>query len=93
VAASGTNLVPVTLELGGKSPAIIDESASIATAASCIAHGKNDEPGLDVCRTGLCFGARCGGRCLRAGLHRRCSLTLPRRHSRKRPSFNHGLIL
>ena len=34
------NLTPVTLELGGKSPAIIDRSADIAAAAHRIAIGK-----------------------------------------------------
>jgi len=34
------NLVPVTLELGGKSPAIIGPDASIETAAMRIAYGK-----------------------------------------------------
>ncbi len=38
--AAAKNLTPVTLELGGKSPAIIDESADIETAARSIAHGK-----------------------------------------------------
>jgi coniferyl-aldehyde dehydrogenase len=38
--AASANLTPVTLELGGKSPAIISRSASVATAARSIAHGK-----------------------------------------------------
>jgi coniferyl-aldehyde dehydrogenase len=38
--AAGRNLTPVTLELGGKSPTIVDESAEIATAAKRIAWGK-----------------------------------------------------
>lgn len=38
--AAAKNLTPVTLELGGKSPAIIDESADLAKAARAIAHGK-----------------------------------------------------
>ncbi|MFH1341579.1 MAG: coniferyl aldehyde dehydrogenase [Pseudomonadota bacterium] len=38
--AAGRNLTPVTLELGGKSPAIIDRSADIAEAAERIAYGK-----------------------------------------------------
>ncbi len=38
--AAAKNLTPVTLELGGKSPAIIDESADIEIAARSIAHGK-----------------------------------------------------
>ncbi|MEX6633294.1 coniferyl aldehyde dehydrogenase [Hyphococcus sp. ECK-19] len=38
--AAAKNLTPVTLELGGKSPAIVDKSADIAAAAKSIAHGK-----------------------------------------------------
>ncbi|WGS20267.1 MULTISPECIES: coniferyl aldehyde dehydrogenase [unclassified Bradyrhizobium] len=38
--AAGRNLTPVTLELGGKSPAIIDGSADIDEAARRIAYGK-----------------------------------------------------
>ena len=38
--AAGRNLTPVTLELGGKSPAIIDRSADIAEAAERIVYGK-----------------------------------------------------
>ena len=38
--AAGRNLTPVTLELGGKSPAIIDRSADFAEAAARIAYGK-----------------------------------------------------
>ena len=39
-ATAARNLTPVTLELGGKSPAIIDPSANIAVAADRIAYGK-----------------------------------------------------
>jgi len=38
--AAAENLTPVTLELGGKSPCIIGEDASLAKAASSIAFGK-----------------------------------------------------
>ena len=38
--AAAKNLTPVTLELGGKSPAIVDESADLAKAAASIAYGK-----------------------------------------------------
>ncbi len=38
--AAGRNLTPITLELGGKSPAIVDRSADIAEAAQRIAYGK-----------------------------------------------------
>jgi aldehyde dehydrogenase (NAD+) len=40
MAAAANNLTPVTLELGGKSPVIIDESANIHVAARRIAWGK-----------------------------------------------------
>ena len=38
--AAAENLVPVTLELGGKSPVIVDETADITVAARRIAFGK-----------------------------------------------------
>jgi coniferyl-aldehyde dehydrogenase len=38
--AAAKNLVPVTLELGGKSPAVLHESCDLATAARRIARGK-----------------------------------------------------
>lgn len=38
--AASKNLVPVTLELGGKSPTIVDETANIKVAARRIAFGK-----------------------------------------------------
>jgi coniferyl-aldehyde dehydrogenase len=40
MAAAAANLVPVTLELGGKSPAIVHESADIAEAAERIVMAK-----------------------------------------------------
>ena len=43
--AAARNLTPVTLELGGKSPAIIDASADLARAAKSIAHGKTYNAG------------------------------------------------
>ncbi len=39
-AAAGKNLVPVTLELGGKSPTIIDDSANMALTVPRIVNGK-----------------------------------------------------
>ena len=39
-AAAGRNLTPVTLELGGKSPAIVDPSADLPEVAARIAYGK-----------------------------------------------------
>lgn len=38
--AASDNLTPVTLELGGKSPAIIADDADLANAAAGIVHGK-----------------------------------------------------
>jgi aldehyde dehydrogenase (NAD+) len=40
MAAAAVNLTPVTLELGGKSPVIIDKSANIPVAARRVAWGK-----------------------------------------------------
>jgi aldehyde dehydrogenase (NAD+) len=39
--AAAKNLTPVVLELGGKSPCIVDKSADIATVARRIAWGKS----------------------------------------------------
>jgi coniferyl-aldehyde dehydrogenase len=38
--AAARNLTPITLELGGKSPVIVDRSADLAEAAARIAYGK-----------------------------------------------------
>ena len=38
--AAGKNLVPCILELGGKSPTVIDASANLEVAAKKIAFGK-----------------------------------------------------
>ena len=38
--AAGRNLTPITLELGGKSPAIVDRSADLGVAAERIAYAK-----------------------------------------------------
>jgi len=45
MAAAAKNLVPVTLELGGKSPCIVDETANIDLAAQKIAWGKFSNAG------------------------------------------------
>jgi aldehyde dehydrogenase (NAD+) len=41
MSAAATNLTPVVLELGGKSPCIVDSSANIVTVARRIAWGKS----------------------------------------------------
>jgi coniferyl-aldehyde dehydrogenase len=38
--AAAENLTPVTLELGGKSPCIVDKDAALASAVESIVHGK-----------------------------------------------------
>ncbi|MEO7432203.1 MAG: coniferyl aldehyde dehydrogenase [Dokdonella sp.] len=43
--AAADNLVPVTLELGGKSPAIIDRDYSITRAAKALVYGKLSNAG------------------------------------------------
>lgn len=43
--AAARNLTPVTLELGGKSPTIIDESADFKKAAQSVAYGKTFNAG------------------------------------------------
>ena len=52
--AAAENLTPVTLELGGKSPVIIEKTANIKEAARRIAWGKLIECGTDLCGAGLC---------------------------------------
>lgn len=46
--AAAQHLTPVTLELGGKSPAIVLPDADLENAARCIAHGKSTNAG-QVC--------------------------------------------
>ena len=43
--AAAEHLTPVTLELGGKSPAIVSRTADLSTAARRIAHGKTVNAG------------------------------------------------
>ncbi|QBR01463.1 coniferyl aldehyde dehydrogenase [Paraburkholderia pallida] len=43
--AAAENLTPVTLELGGKSPAIVSRSADLARAARRVVHGKTVNAG------------------------------------------------
>lgn len=45
MSAAADKLIPVTLELGGKSPAIISETADLANAALRICHGKTANGG------------------------------------------------
>ena len=60
--AAAENLVPVTLELGGKSPVIVAEDADVAQAAKSVAVGKFFNAGPDLHRARLCAGAvRKGG--------------------------------
>ena len=40
MAAAAKNLVPLTLELGGKSPTILSRSADVAAATERVAMGK-----------------------------------------------------
>ena len=47
MAAAAKHLTPVTLELGGKSPVIVDQSADLDVAARRIAWGKFTERGCD----------------------------------------------
>jgi coniferyl-aldehyde dehydrogenase len=58
MAAAADNLVPVTLELGGKSPAIVHPSYDIAKAASRIAWGKFFNAGQTCIAPDYAFVAR-----------------------------------
>ena len=46
---ASNNLIPVSLELGGKSPCIIDETADIKLAARRVLWGKLLNAGTDLC--------------------------------------------
>ena len=50
--AASKNLVPVTLELGGKSPVIVDDTANIKVASDRISFGKFTNAG-QTCGSGL----------------------------------------
>lgn len=77
--AAAANLTPVTLELGGKSPAIVMPSADLEQAARRIAWGRAAQRGTDMRRSRLRPRAthkdgnlrRCGDRKLDAFLSRR----------------------
>ena len=51
------HLIPVTLELGGKSPVIIDETSDLKLAAKRICLGKIYEQWTDMRRSRLCLSA------------------------------------
>ncbi len=53
--AAGRNLTPVTLELGGKSPAIIDRSADLSQAAERIAYAKLVNAGQTCIAPTMCW--------------------------------------
>ena len=53
--AAAENLVPVTLELGGKSPVIMGRSADFAKAGERIAMGKMMNAGRSVSRPITCM--------------------------------------
>ncbi|MEI3580112.1 MAG: aldehyde dehydrogenase family protein [Acutalibacteraceae bacterium] len=56
MAAAAQNLTPVVLELGGKSPCIVDETADLPVAAARIIWGKLSEQRADLRGAGLCAG-------------------------------------
>ena len=64
--AAAQNLTPVTLELGGKSPAIMHGDCDHAVAADRIARGKLLNAGPDLHRAGLRSGSEEPGRRIRA---------------------------
>lgn len=76
--AAAENLVPVTLELGGKSPAIVTPDYPKDAAAKSIAWGKLFNAGQTLCRTRLRPRAERHGARSRRGDHRRCRPPVPR---------------
>jgi len=55
--AATKNLVPVTLELGGKSPCIVDETANIDFSGEKTGLGQIFQRGTNLCRPRLCLRA------------------------------------
>jgi aldehyde dehydrogenase (NAD+) len=53
---AASNLVPVTLELGGKSPCIVESDANITIAAKRIAVAEVFQCRANVCDAGLFIG-------------------------------------
>ena len=49
-------LVPVTLELGGKSPCVVESDANIKVAATSHCYCQVFECRANVCSSGLCAG-------------------------------------
>ena len=60
--AASKNLTPVTLELGGKSPAIVCESANVKARVREDSEGKVPECRANLCRAGLCACPSVGSR-------------------------------
>ena len=77
--AAADNLVPVTLELGGKSPVIMGRSADVEKAAGAGRAGQDDERRADLPRARLPAGARgAGGARLSTRCKRRSARCTPR---------------
>lgn len=56
MAAAAQNLTPVVLELGGKSPCIVDETADLPVGCGTDHLGQVPEQRTDLCGAGLCAG-------------------------------------
>ena len=84
--AAAENLTPVTLELGGKSPAIVSATVPLADAAERIAFGKT----LNAGSSRNCHGAAASGRAGRSAPRARGRADRPapniRHRSRRRPA-------
>ena len=80
--AAAANLTPVTLELGGKSPALVDADPDVATAAS---RGRQAaQRGTDLHRARLRAGSEDAARCVRrSDVGRRARALLRRRRQRR----------
>ena len=75
--AASDNLVPVTLELGGKSPVIVDRGYSIETAALPHRLRQACQWRPDLRRTRLCARARGRARCLRRRVRAEADSSIP----------------
>jgi coniferyl-aldehyde dehydrogenase len=77
---AATNLVPVTLELGGKSPVVVGETANLSRAASLVAFGKMLNGGQLCLAPDYALVPRQRRRELLDALVREASVMFPRMH-------------
>jgi coniferyl-aldehyde dehydrogenase len=85
--AASANLVPVTLELGGKSPVVVEKGSSLERAAAGVAFGKLANGGQICVR--LSSSARGRDRAFRRGLRQGGTRALSQRPGKRRFHGDH----